>query len=151
MAKTRKDAAARQLSDAQIWSRVRNPEPVEPEEQRATAARYLADRNALEVTLPSGVAVVVPVAILPPLVSVSPSILSSVVVSPGGWGLMWDAIDVHLEVEGVLDRALWPQPRAAIRELARAAGRTRSPARARASRANGKKGGRPRKTPARRS
>lgn len=115
-----------------------------PYEAQATGVRYLAATRAIEVALPSGVLVTVPVRLLPELKGLSKDVLATVHLSPGGWGICWDAPDVQYEVGGILAVAGWPNPSAAMRELGRVGGRTRSPARARASRANGAKGGRPR-------
>jgi SLT domain-containing protein len=123
--------------------RARKREP--PLEAKAMNARYLPKIGAVEVTLARGVVVTIPVTLLPELKNASEDILADVHVSPGGWGVCWDRADVQYEVGGVLALAGWPRPAAAMRELGRIGGRTKSPARARASRANGAKGGRPRK------
>jgi uncharacterized protein DUF2442 len=113
-------------------------------EMRARAARYLADERAVEVTVETGARVTVPLRIFPTLAHVPTATLATVTVSSGGWGLLWDAIDEDYEVEGVVTAALGLNSRTAMRALARIGGRTKSPARAAASRANGAKGGRPR-------
>lgn len=77
------------------------------------------------------------------LAGLSPAELSRVTVSPGGSGLFWDDQDIQLSVPGLLLDAI--DPGHARSELARIAGRSRSHAKAAAARANGKKGGRPRK------
>jgi hypothetical protein len=57
-----------------------------------------------------------------------------------------DALDVDVHIPGLLDRVFGPRFAAAL--LGTRGGRQRSPAKARASRLNGRKGGRPRKTAA---
>jgi predicted butyrate kinase (DUF1464 family) len=69
--------------------------------------------------------------------------LVAVEVSPGGSGLHWEELDADLSVAGLLLSSLGRGEK--LTELARIAGRAKSPAKAAASRANGAKGGRPRK------
>ena len=64
-------------------------------------------------------------------------------VLPGGSGLAWDMIDVDVSIPGLLMSSFGRSQ--AATELARIAGSTTSDAKARSSRANGAKGGRPRK------
>lgn len=83
---------------------------------------------------------------IPAIAQLSYTQLTDVTVTPGGSGLEWEALDIQLSVAGIILDALDPQ--AARSELARIAGKSRSSAKAAAARANGKKGGRPRKTAA---
>jgi len=69
--------------------------------------------------------------------------LASVDASPSGLGLRWEKLDVDLLVPALLQGMFGTK--AWMRELARAGGAARSEAKARASRLNGMKGGRPRK------
>ena len=134
------------LTDGEIAAQLRRAgKRKAPYEVRATRARYLPKVSAVEVTLPSGVVVTVPITLFPALKGVGEDVLATVHTSPGGWGVCWDEVDVQYEVGGILALAGWPHPAAAMRELGRIGGRTKSLARARASRANGAKGGRPRK------
>lgn len=63
-------------------------------------------------------------------------------VSPGGTALRWDTLDVDLSVAGLLLDSVGRRQRS--QELARLAGQVTSKAKARAARAIGAKGGRPR-------
>jgi hypothetical protein len=135
------------LTDAQIATQLRRATKRKvPYEVRATKAGYLPKSRAIQLTLPSGVVVTVPITLLRALRGVGEDVLADLHVSPGGWGVCWDQVDVQYEVGGILALAGWPDPAAAMRELGRIGGSTKSPARARASRANGGKGGRPRKS-----
>jgi hypothetical protein len=139
--------ARARLTDAEIANQLRRATGHKvPYEVRATKASYLPKSRAIQVTLPRGVVVTVPVTLLRALKGVGEDVLADVRVSPGGWGVCWDQADVQYEVGGILALAGWPHPAAAMRELGRIGGSTKSPARARASRANGVKGGRPRKS-----
>jgi hypothetical protein len=113
---------------------------------RATGAYYDAATRRIVLTLTNGYLLGVPVRALPQLAGATAAQLGAVQVSPSGGMLSWDALDVDLSVPGLLLSAL---PRAEqARELARIAGRAKSPAKARSARENGAKGGRPRKKPA---
>ncbi|HEY5819492.1 MAG TPA: DUF2442 domain-containing protein [Mesorhizobium sp.] len=76
-----------------------------------------------------------------------PADLSEVVVDGMGFNLHWPKLDVDLYVPalvaGIFGIQNWMK-----RGLARIAGKTNSPAKAAAARANGMKGGRPRKAAA---
>ena len=58
-----------------------------------------------------------------------------------GGGLRWNSLDVDVSVPGLLLSALGVDER--LRHLASLAGRVSTDAKARAARANGRKGGRP--------
>jgi hypothetical protein len=84
-----------------------------------------------------------PAASIPALASATPTQLADVELGPGGSGLHWEALDVDLSVPGLLLSALGRSQK--LSELARIAGQVSTPAKAAAARANGAKGGRPRK------
>jgi len=113
---------------------------------RARSARY--DRRAARiiVELSNGCLFGFPAARVAALASAPPAHLAAVEVSPGGVALRWDALDVDLSVAGLLLDAVGRRQR--MQELARLAGQVTSKAKARAARANGAKGGRPRKSQA---
>jgi hypothetical protein len=94
--------------------------------------------------LSSGVVFGFPTKAIPALAKASPDQLAAVEVSPGGSGLHWEELDADLSVGGLLLASIDRSEQ--LTELARIAGRTTSPAKAAAARANGAKGGRPRKT-----
>lgn len=111
-------------------------------EPRAARARYSRLTGRLTVLLTNGALFSFRARLAPGLEKASHAALAKVEVSPSGEGLSWDAIDAHLSVAGVLETILggsfWK------RQLGRSGGRSRSPAKVRAARANGAKGGRPR-------
>jgi hypothetical protein len=114
------------------------------EGRRAIGASYDSGTGRVMVELTSGYVFGFPAKLIPQLAQATPDMLARVEVSPGGIGLHWEALDVDLSVPGLLLSSLGQSERA--RELARLAGRTTSRAKAAAARANGAKGGRPRKT-----
>jgi hypothetical protein len=74
----------------------------------------------------------------------TPRQLAEVEVTPSGYGLHWESLDVDLGVPelvaGLFGSKAW------MSELGRQGGKSKSAAKAQASRDNGKSGGRPRKT-----
>lgn len=115
----------------------RQADEVEP---RAAAARYDRERGAVVLELAGGVSLSFDPARLRWLDGLTPDQLACVRVSLGGAGLRWDEPDVDLSVPGVV-ALLLDLDRWAPRYL----GQTRSEAKARAARENGRKGGRPRR------
>ncbi|HEY8768428.1 MAG TPA: DUF2442 domain-containing protein [Dehalococcoidia bacterium] len=111
-------------------------------EPRAKSASYDRSARMLAIELTNGSSFRLPVKLIPWLRNVSANQLASVEVSPSGEGLHWESLDIDLSVPGLLQQifgtASW------MRQLARHGGRSRSPAKVRAARSNGAKGGRPR-------
>jgi hypothetical protein len=110
---------------------------------RARTARYDRAHARVVIELSSGVVFAFPVRSIPALRRAIPSELAKVELFASGSGLRWPDLDVDLSVAGLLLSAVDPAERA--RHLAAEAGRAKSPAKAAAARANGAKGGRPRK------
>ena len=113
---------------------------------RARSATYDARRDLLILELTNGVLFGVPATLVPVLRRLARQQLAQVVLSPSGGGLHWDEADVQVSVAGLLLTSFSRSQ--VVRELARVAGRSRSEAKARAARANGARGGRPRKVDA---
>jgi hypothetical protein len=85
----------------------------------------------------------IPRKIVPGLERASISRMESIVVSPAGDALSWSSLDVDVYVPGPVERAFGTRLFAAA--TGRRGGRRRSKAKAAAAKANGTKGGRPRK------
>jgi len=111
-------------------------------EPRAKSASYDRSARMLAIELTNGSSFQLPVKLIPWLRNVSANQLATVEVSPSGEGLHWESLDIDLSVPGLLQEifgtARW------MRQLASHGGRSRSPAKVRAARSNGAKGGRPR-------
>ena len=114
----------------------------------ATGVRYRRTNRKLEVEYENGVTLSVPVGIIQELHSVdgiSQADLSDVRIWAGGRSIFFPRIDVSIWtpalLKGVFGTKAW------MRELARGMASITSPAKAAAARENGKKGGRPRKSP----
>ncbi len=110
---------------------------------RAKSARYDARSARFILELTNGCAFMFPAQMVAGLRRTTTQQRAAVEVLPGGAGLAWDAIDVDVSVPGLL-MSSFGQTEAAT-ELARIAGSATSEAKARSSRLNGAKGGRPRK------
>lgn len=116
-------------------------------EHRAVEAYY--DRNArrIVVELTTGVTVLFPPELLQGLRGASPEALAAVEVSPYGTSLHWEDLDADFSVNGLISGIFGT--RAWMADLGRKGGQVTSEAKAAAARANGMRGGRPRKIAAR--
>ena len=106
-------------------------------------ARYDAARDALDLEFRSGGVITIPRRVVPGLGGASPSALDAVRVSPAGDALSWPSLDVDVYVPGLVERVFGT--RLFARATGQRGGLRRSTAKADAARANGTKGGRPRK------
>ena len=111
----------------------------------AVAVLYEPRRKRLHVELASGIAVVVPIAKVQGLANAAPAVVKTVELTGKGYGLYWPKLDLDVSVPDLVAGCFGTK--AWMSTLARNAGRATSPAKAASSRENGKKGGRPRKTP----
>jgi hypothetical protein len=140
----------RRLTDAEIVAQIPAARAREARERkqglRALSATYdrAARRVVLELT--NGYSFAFPIAAIRALDGATPTQLASVEIDPSGGALRWDGLDVDLSVPGLLFAAVGVRER--LRHLAGLAGMSRSEAKASAARANGLKGGRPAKGPA---
>jgi hypothetical protein len=108
-------------------------------EPRAQAISYDSRKGLVVVELRSGFAFGFPPERVGGLERATAGQLAKVRVSASGDGLHWDELDVHASLTGLVAEAL------NLNEWApRLMGQVRSAAKARAARANGLKGGRPR-------
>jgi hypothetical protein len=114
----------------------------------AIAARYDRRRSRIIVSLDTGLELAFPPHIAQGLEKAKPADLTDIEISPSGFGLHFPKLDAHLYLpalmQGVFGSKSWMAA-----QLGAAGGATRSPAKAAAARANGKRGGRPRKVAAR--
>jgi hypothetical protein len=110
----------------------------------AIAARYDALAVRIVVDLNTGIQIVIPPDLMEGLAGASPDDLADIEISPTGLGLHWPALDADVYVPGLLKGVFGTKGWMAA-ELGAAGGKARSPAKAAAARANGRKGGRPRK------
>lgn len=113
-------------------------------EPRAATARYDRASGRVVIELVNGCSYAFPARLVQDLQGAGEEDLAQIAVEGLGFDLHWPALEVDLYVPallaGVFGTRDWM-----TRELARRAGRATSPAKAAAARANGAKGGRPRK------
>ena len=106
-------------------------------------AQYDATRDVIDLRFRSGGSMTIPRQIVPGLDDVPASALAAITVSPAGDGLSWPSFDVDIYIPGLVERAFGT--RLFARATGQRGGRRLSKAKAAAARANGAKGGRPRK------
>ncbi|HYI41497.1 MAG TPA: DUF2442 domain-containing protein [Allosphingosinicella sp.] len=112
-------------------------------EPRAASARYDPGTGRIVVDLTNGCAFAFPARRIEELETASDAEIAEVQVAGAGFGLHWPSRDADLTLSGLMNGVFGT--RRWMSELARRAGRSTSPAKATAARANGTKGGRPRK------
>jgi Protein of unknown function (DUF2442) len=132
------------LTDAQIEAAEARGRKLLETEPRAASARYEPATGRVVVELVNGCAYAFPAQRVQDLQGASPDHLANVEVDGLGFNLHWPALDVDLYVPALLAGTFGTRSWMA-KLLARRAGQAKSPAKAAASRANGLKGGRPRK------
>lgn len=108
-------------------------------------ARYDSAADAIELAFKGGGSMTIPRTVVPGLERASASKLGAVFVSPAGDALSWPSLDLDVYVPGLVERAFGTRLFAA--STGRRGGRRRSKAKAAAAKANGARGGRPRKRP----
>lgn len=113
-------------------------------EPRAKSAKYSRARRQVVVELTNGCTFMFPVDVAQGLVGASDSELSDVEVLGSGFGLHWEKLDADLSIPSLVVGLFGSQ--AWMRELARRGGASTSSNKSAAARANGAKGGRPRRT-----
>ena len=139
--------ARHSLSDAEILAQIPAARARERRERkqglRARTATY--DRTARRVVLEltNGYLFAFPVRAISALNAAPDSQLAKVEIDPSGRALRWEDLDVDVSVPGLLLSAVGVEER--LRHFASLAGKVKTDAKARAARANGMKGGRPKK------
>jgi DNA invertase Pin-like site-specific DNA recombinase len=112
-------------------------------EPRATSAYYDSKKGRVVVELVNGATFIFPPDVAQGIEDASAEDLEDVSVTPSGDGLRWEKLDADLSVTsllmGIFGNKAW------MSELGRQGGKSRTKAKANASRANGQKGGRPRR------
>ena len=128
------------FTDAAIDAALERGELALRSELRAAAARYDAQLDRIVVDLTNGCAFAFPPRLAQGLETATEDELKAVEILGFGVGLHWEALDVDLSVAGLMAGLFGTRA-----YMARLAGQATSPAKARAARENGAKGGRPRR------
>jgi hypothetical protein len=130
-----------ELTDAEIDAALERGKTARMNEPRAAAARYDQRSGHVVVELTNGCIFAFPPRLAQGLSTASEDQLAQVEILGAGSGLHWEAIDTDLSVPDLLAGLFGTKA-----FMARHAGRATSPAKAAAARANGAKGGRPRRS-----
>jgi hypothetical protein len=130
-----------ELTDAAIDAALERGKTTRLNEPRAAAARYDRESDRVIVELTNGCTFAFPRRLAQGLEAATEDQLAQVEVLGTGFGLRWEALDADLSVPDLLAGLFGTKA-----YMARRAGQTTSPAKAAAARANGMKGGRPRKS-----
>lgn len=132
------------LTDAEFEAAEARGREMLETEPRATSVRYDRKTGRVVIDLVNGCTYAFPAKLVQDLQGASHDDLADVEVEGLGFDLHWPALDADLYVPalvaGIFGTREWM-----AKELARIAGQSKSPAKAAAARANGSKGGRPRK------
>ena len=130
-----------EMTDARIDQALDRGRTARLREPRATAARFDPVLGQIVVELTNGCTFTFPPRLAQGLEIATEEQLSRVEIQGAGSGLHWEALDADLSIPGLLAGLFGTQA-----HLARQAGRATSATKAIAARANGAKGGRPRKS-----
>ena len=117
-------------------------------ECRAQAVRYLADRDVVEIMTTRNAGFLIPRPWIEALREVPPEDLAKLAVWPDGSAIELEDRDIHISVHGLMAAVLPAMlpPRAVAGMFASRGGKATSEAKRSSAQANGRKGGRPRKT-----
>jgi hypothetical protein len=130
-----------ELTDAQIDAALERGKAARLYEPRGTSARFDRQLDRIVVELTNGCTFAFPPRLAQGLENAAEDQLAQVELLGAGTGLHWEALDVDLSIPDLLAGLFGTRA-----FMARHAGRARSSAKAAAARANGAKGGRPRRT-----
>lgn len=136
-----------EITDAEVDAALARGEELLRTMPRAQRVRYDAESGRVLVELSNGCVFAFPPRLVQGLEDASEADIACVEVLGVGFALNWEAPDVQVSLEGLMD-GIFGTRRYMERMWAARAGRATSPAKAAAARANGSKGGRPRKSAA---
>jgi len=129
------------ITDTQIDGAVERGKLALETEPRAASVRYDRQLDRMVVDLTNGCTFAFPPRLAQGLEQATPDQLADVEILGKGYGLHWESVDVDLSIPGLMAGIFGTKS-----YMARHAGQATSPAKAAAARANGAKGGRPRKS-----
>jgi hypothetical protein len=129
----------------QIEAAIARQIEVEKTQLKACSVFYDRKKRKLFIQFDNGCEFSCPILLLQGVGELSDDEISKVKLTSAGWGLTWEDADIDLGVnelvQGVFGTKAW------MRKIAAKGGRSKSEKKKAASIENGKKGGRPKKTP----
>lgn len=130
-------------TDAEIDAAIARGKIYDQYRPKAVAAKYCQEADTIVIKMATGVEIVIPRKLMQGLESATPAQIAKVKVEDFGSALHWGAIDIDHYVpaliEGVFGNRRW------MSEIGKQGGSKRSSAKTSAARANGRKGGRPKR------
>ena len=127
--------------EAQIDTAIARQSKIDAVEPRAN--KVLFENNRFTIHFNNGAIFSFLAESVEAIATLSPEILATVELTPSGKGLRWDRPDIDLSIQGLLlgifGSKVW------MKQIATLGGKSTSEKKKAASRANGKKGGRPKK------
>ena len=143
---TAKKKALVQTTDSEMREAIKSARARERTATKITSASYDRGVDTIVAALSTGAVLIVPRKKVPGFAKAAPRHLADVSITPGAEGLWSDSVDDGVLLEQLLVLAAGESTLGTIGARINAA--KRSPARAAASRVNGGKGGRPKRTAA---
>lgn len=137
-----------QITDAEYAAALIAGQAEAEAEVRAQAVRYVPDRDAIEIVTTRNAGFLIPREWIGALQDVPREDLAKLEVWPDGSAIALEGRDIHISVHGLMTAilpAMLP-PRAMAAIFASRGGKATSDAKRSSAQANGRKGGRPRKT-----
>ncbi len=129
-----------ELTDAEIDAALERGRRIQAQEPRTSAVHFDPRTGKITLDLTNGCTFVFPARLIQGLEGAADDELAAVELLPQGRGLHWERLDVDISVPGVVNGIFGTRA-----HMARVAGKSKSPAKTAAARANGARGGRPRK------
>jgi|ERR1700733_3612876 len=131
---------------AELEAARRRSEEAARVEPRAERIEYDRRHKRLIINLRRGAVVAIPIVLIEELQGATPRQLAEIRPSRNGGAVVNDELDVHISLKGLLRDLVGLTGAASV--MGAEGGKAKSPAKASAARANGKRGGRPRKNAA---